>query len=173
MCETKFIISIFTEPILKTTIALETWGRWFFFEKCWKPWSSSTDKPERRARNMNHWIGRVHVTSARSISGKTDFWVFNVEWSARSPDLSHIEFYLWSYLKEIVKKYKPCYRQGDNKHWFRSRESRHRKYEENGSCRTVSNQEVTTLKTVVFKNYYGKNLQSQDSNATSFSKIRL
>ena len=51
---------------------------------------------------MNHWIGREHVTSAPSISGKTDFSVWNVEWPTRSPHLSHLNFYFWGYFKETI-----------------------------------------------------------------------
>ena len=54
---------------------------------------------------MNHLIGREYVTSvasARLISVKDDFSVWNVEEPARSPDLSNLDFYLWVQLKERV-----------------------------------------------------------------------
>ena len=51
---------------------------------------------------MNHKIGRDHVTSAPSNSGKTDDSVWSVAWPTRSPDLSHVKFYFWGYLKEII-----------------------------------------------------------------------
>ena len=43
----------------------------------------------------------------RSVSGKTNFSVWNVEWPAWSPDLAYHHFFLWGYLKESLYKDNP------------------------------------------------------------------
>ena len=48
---------------------------------------------------MKSWIGTEHVTATRSLSEKTDFSVWNVEWPALSPDLSYLDFYSFGHLK--------------------------------------------------------------------------
>ena len=49
-----------------------------------------------------------HVTSAQTISGKTDFFVRIVEWPAWSPDDSYLEFFLLGYIKERGKETPNC-----------------------------------------------------------------
>ena len=53
-----------------------------------------------RERLKTRTTGREHVTSARSISGKSDLLVWNVKCPAQSPDLSPLDLLLWGYLKK-------------------------------------------------------------------------
>ena len=38
---------------------------------------------------------------------ENDFSIWNVEWPARSPDLTNLDFFLWDYVKEMVYKDTP------------------------------------------------------------------
>ena len=82
----------------------------------------------------------MHVTSAQSISGKTYFTVWNFECSLLSsvtgfskPQLLFLELPEGKDLEMFSLNYhrvERTFRRGDNKHWFRSPESRHRQCEE-------------------------------------------
>ena len=107
---------------------------------------------------MNRWIGREHVNSAQQISEKIDFSIYNVEWPALSLNFSHFDFNLWSYLQK--RKY-----QGNPQTVTEFKEAIGNEVTSIGSevtkaviDRTVSNQEVITLKTGVFENLKVKNL---------------
>ena len=95
MLGTDFTISIFIETTLKINIALETWEN-NFFERCWWSWYSLTHKFDKTTKNISHWIGREHIPFSWLISGKSDLSVWNVDWPVRSPNVSHLRFYLWS-----------------------------------------------------------------------------
>ena len=63
------------------------------------------------------------------------------------PQLLFLELLEGKYTEMFSLKYHRVernYRRGDNKHWFRSHESRHRQCEK--GLKIVSNHEVTTLK---------------------------
>ena len=107
---------------------------------------------------MYHWIERDHATYARSISGKTDFYLWNDAWSGWSSGLSHLNFYLCGYLNdwgykdnfqtvtELIQAIGKEIRSIDSKVTKPSATIR-KKWP-----RIASNHEVHTLKIVVFEN---------------------
>ena len=86
------------------------------FERYWQSGYSSNHKPERTTKNLNHWIGRGHVTSAQSISRKIDFSDLKERLHRDKPQTV-------TELKEVIGK-------GISNIYSEVNKNRHRHYEE-------------------------------------------
>ena len=115
-------------------------------------------KSERTTKNLNQWIGREHITYSRSISGENMTFRFGILKSQFGHRISRTSNFISrvTYRRECIKivpRLSPDWRKLSTVKW----QALVQKSQKPSSnvwkkwLRTVSNQEATTLKAVVYE----------------------